>query len=332
MQTIQLAHGSGGVATNQLIESVFKKYLQEFLVGENEDGGVFYPSKGQAISTDSYVVSPVIFSGGDIGKLSICGSSNDVTMMGAKPEFITLGFILEEGLEISLLEKLLQSMSSEIRALGLKILSADTKVVERGNVDKIFINTTAIGSIIKTCSIKQLAQNDVIILSSPIGAHGGVIFCERNQLHIHSDLKSDCRSLYPFLESLLKSSLPIHTLRDATRGGLAAVLNEWAQECKNDILIFEDRVKIPHAVQGICEILGFEAYSLANEGAFVLATPKDTAEKVLSMLHKSGLEDAMIIGEIVPQLTSTPRVILQNAWGSKRFLDSPTGELLPRIC
>ncbi len=333
MQRIKLAHGSGGAATQELISNVFEKYLSSFLQGFGEDGGIFNVDMGRlAVSTDSYVVSPLFFPGGDIGKLSICGSCNDVAMMGAKPKFLTLGFILEEGLEIETLQKILESMAQEINKNDLKILSADTKVVPKGSVDKIFINSTAIGEIIKPCSVKNLANGDAIILSSPIGAHGGVIFCARNEINLKSDLKSDCRSLFCFLDSLLQTDLNLHALRDATRGGLAAVLNEWANSANCDILIQEDEIKIPKEVGGICEILGLEAYSLANEGAFLLALPKDEAKKALEILHQAGLGDASIIGEIRAKSLSIPRVILQNSWGSMRFLDNPVGELLPRIC
>lgn len=333
MQRIKLAHGSGGAATQELVSNVFEKYLLPFLQGFGEDGGIFDVRADRlAVSTDSYVVSPLFFSGGDIGKLSICGSCNDVAMMGARPRFLTLGFILEEGLEIEVLQRVLESMAQEIERNNLKILSADTKVVGKGSVDKIFINSTAIGEVIKPCSINNLADGDAIILSSPIGAHGGVIFCARNEIDLKSDLKSDCRSLFCFLDSLLHSDVRLHTLRDATRGGLAAVLNEWASSVDCDILIQEDAVKIPKEVGGICEILGLEAYSLANEGAFVLSLPKSEAKRALELLHEAGLSDASIIGEIRPKSGNLARVILENSWGSARFLDNPVGELLPRIC
>ncbi|WP_104697523.1 MULTISPECIES: hydrogenase expression/formation protein HypE [unclassified Helicobacter] len=335
MQTIQIAHGSGGAQTNELIEKIFLKYLGSFFVSQGEDGGVFDAnSKKYVVSTDSFVVSPLFFSGGDIGKLSICGSSNDVVMMGAIPRFVTLGFIMEEGLEISVLEKILESMQKELAQTNLKILSADTKVVGKGSVDKIFINTTAIGEVICDISIQNLQEEDVIILSSDIGNHGSVIFCERNDLGITSNIQSDCKQLYGLLENILKNNeIKIHTIRDATRGGLASVLNEWAQSSQMDILIQEEAIRISNEVRGICEILGLEAYALANEGVCVIALPQRYANQVLEMLqsHSDG-KNASIIGKVIQKQTQFPRVILQNAWGSKRFLDLPQGELLPRIC
>lgn len=334
MQTIQMAHGSGGVQTNELIQKVFKKYLGKFLVSDGEDGGVFLSDKKKyATSTDSFVVSPLFFAGGDIGKLSICGSSNDVVMMGAIPKFITLGFIMEEGLKIALLEKILDSMRDELQKTNLKILSADTKVVGKGSVDKIFINTTVIGEVVSDVSIKQLAEDDVIILSGSIGNHGGVIFCARNEIGISSNLQSDCKQLFGMLKPIFDKKIPIHTLRDATRGGLACVLNEWAEASQMDIVVSEQEIKIDDEVQGICEILGLEAYSLANEGVCLIATPREFADEILALLraHSDG-SNASIIGKITKKTTEIPRVILENPWGSKRFLDYPQGELLPRIC
>lgn len=333
MKTIQLAHGSGGAQTNELIDKVFKKYLGEFFVNEGEDGGVFEANGKYASSTDSYVISPLFFPGGDIGKLSICGSSNDVLMMGAIPKFISIGFILEEGLEIQILEKILDSMAKEIKKGDLKILSADTKVVGKGSVDKIFINTTAIGEIVVETSVKNIQEEDVIILSGSIGAHGGVIFCARNEIDLVSDLKSDCKQLRGMIEEILKRKIPIHAMRDATRGGLASVLNEWAQSADVDIAVEEEKIAIANEVKGICEILGLEAYALANEGTCVLSVPKERAEEILEILknHEDGKE-ASIIGVVTKKASNTSRVVLKNAWGSKRFLDYPQGELLPRIC
>ncbi len=332
MQRIQLSHGSGGVMSQRLIDEVFKKYLGEFLIADREDGGVFVSQSRLASSTDSFVVSPVEFAGADIGKLSVCGSCNDVVMMGAKPRYLTLGFILEEGLEIALLERILSSMQKEMRALDLKILSADTKVVPQGSMDQIFINVTAIGEVIKPLSIHAIQEGDVLILSSNIGAHGSVIFCARHEINLQSPLKSDCRCLYPFLHKALHAPLELHALRDATRGGLAAVLNEWAEASGCDLILEEESIKILPEVRGVCEILGLEAYSLANEGAFVCAVKKEDAPALLALLHENGLDEACVIGEVRAKKSSLPRVVLKNAWGSARFLDSPVGEILPRIC
>ncbi|PAF52874.1 hydrogenase expression/formation protein HypE [Helicobacter sp. 13S00477-4] len=336
MQTITLAQGNGGVQTNELIKNIFKKYLGKFIIDGGEDAGVF-ESKGiqdWCVSTDSYVISPIFFPGGNIGKLAICGSSNDVAMKGAKPLYISIGFILEEGFKINELEKILQGMEKELEITKIKILSADTKVVNKGSADKIFINTTVIGKIEKSgISAKNLQVGDVIILSGSIGRHGSVIFCSRNEIGLDSKLKSDCKQLYPILEEIFCSSIVIHSLRDATRGGLAAVLNEWAEMSDVDILIEEDKIPVPKEVKGVCEILGLEPYSLANEGVCVFCVPSNEAQKVCEILKKyQDGKEASIIGYIEAKNTKIPRVVLKNAWGGKRYLDYPQGEILPRIC
>lgn len=335
MRTITLAQGNGGVESNELINNVFKKYLGEFLCAEDEDAGVFLTnSKSYCTSTDSYVISPIFFPGGDIGKLSICGSSNDVAMMGGKPRYISIGFIIEEGFEIAELEKILLSIKKELAYTSLQIISADTKVVPKGNVDKIFINTTAIGEIKKEgISAKNLQDGDCIILSGNIGSHGSVIFCSRSEIELHSNLQSDCKQLYPMLEKIFDDSISVNALRDATRGGLAAVLNEWANTAGVDIILEEEHIPILKEVRGVCEILGLEPYVLANEGVCVFSAPCSEAEKICELLrsHPDGKE-ASIIGKVEKKNISTPRVILKNAWGTKRYLDYPQGEILPRIC
>ncbi|PAF41421.1 hydrogenase expression/formation protein HypE [Helicobacter sp. 11S02596-1] len=336
MKKITLAQGNGGRETNELIEKIFEKHLGSFLLAKGEDAGRFCVPMTQAycVSTDSYVVSPIFFAGGDIGKLSVCGSCNDVAMMGAKPMYLNVGFILEEGLEIASLEKILHSMAQELNHAGVSILSADTKVVPRGNVDKIFINTTAIGAVVKEgISAKNLHDGDVIILSSHIGSHGCVIFSSRAEIDLHSDLKSDCKQLYPMLAGIFETDISICALRDATRGGLAAVLNEWANASGVDIVLESEKIPVLKEVQGVCEILGLEPYSLANEGVCVLCVKACDAKKVCEMLqsHPDGRE-AVVIGKVQARHSDTPRVILSNPWGTKRFLDMPQGELLPRIC
>lgn len=338
MKTVTLAQGNGGVETNDLIEKVFKKHLGEFMLGVGEDAGIFEDfereKKSYCLSTDSYIISPIFFPGGDIGKLSVCGSSNDVTMMGAKPKYLSVGFIIEEGFKIASLEKILVSMASELKEGGLKILSADTKIVPKGACDGIFINTTAVGEIKKTgISCRNLCKSDAIILSGNIGQHGCVIFCERNEIGLISGLKSDCNALYPMLEAIFASSLPIHALRDATRGGLASVLNEWASASGVRISLEEANIPVKKEVRGVCEILGLEPYSLANEGVCVLAVPVQIAQEVCKILNTHPIgKEAVIIGEVSEKNIVNPSVILRNQWGGKRFLDYPQGELLPRIC
>lgn len=346
-KTITLSHGSGGAATNALIEKVFLRYLQEHFISLGEDAGVFSVPKSQcdsersgecgdlAVSTDSFVITPLFFPGGDIGKLSVCGSSNDVAMMGAKPLYMTLGFMLEEGLEIATLESIAKSIASELSHTGIKLLSADTKVVPKGSVDKLFINTTCIGQILQPqISARNVSIGDVIIISAPIGAHGASIFASRETIGLDSGVRSDCAQLFPMLESLFGRDLAIHAMRDATRGGLGAVLHEWAQGLPICIEIEEAAIPVDESVQGICEILGLEPTHLANEGVCVLSVAEKDASAVCATLrdHELGMR-ACVIGRVcAPNAQTQSRVVLVNEWGGRRFMEYPQGELLPRIC
>ncbi len=337
MQTIQLAQGSGGVATNELIEKVFLKHLGELFISQGEDAGVFNADSKMALSTDSFVITPLFFAGGDIGKLSVCGSSNDVAMMGAKPEFMSFGFMIEEGFSIDLLEKIVKSISLELKKTDIKILSADTKVLPKGSIDQIFINTTALGSIkLQNISAKNLQIGDKIILSAPIGAHGASIFASREEIGLSGNLQSDCAQLYPMLEELFGRDLQVRAMRDATRGGLSAVLNEWANASDVMIEVDEERILINDEVKGVCEILGLEAYMLANEGVCVLCVEAKFANEVCEILRKHPLgKQAQIIGEVSANTKSkmlNGRVVLKSQYGGRRFMEYPQGEILPRIC
>lgn len=329
-QSISLAHGSGGVESNALISGIIANILGEVLADSSEDAGVFEANNKLAISTDSFVISPIIFPGGDIGKLCVCGSSNDVSVRGAKPKFMSLSLILEEGFSIATLRQILESIKCEAQNGGIKILSGDTKVVPKGSADGIYINTTCIGEMQCDYSVKNLSVGDDIIVSAPLGTHGAVIFCARNEIALNSDLQSDCAQLYPLLESV--ADYEIHSVRDATRGGLSAVLNEWSNATKLNIEISQEALPILAQVKGVCEILGIEAINLANEGACVLAVPKRESAKVLQALQAHPLgKSAAIIGEIVAK-SDKPSVVLKNAWNAKRYMEYPQGELLPRIC
>ncbi|WP_163535205.1 hydrogenase expression/formation protein HypE [Helicobacter suis] len=331
LDRVALSCGNGGKQSLELIEQVFKPYLGEFLCADGEDGGVFKAEGAWAMSTDSFVVDPLIFAGGDIGKLSVCGSVNDVCMVGSKPTYLSVGFMLEEGLEITLLEQILASMRTELTLGGLKLLSLDTKVLPKNSMDKIFINTTALGpTIYPNLSAKNLEEGQSIIISDSIGSHGALLFALRSEIQLGVSLQSDCKQLFPILEPLFASQYPIYALRDATRGGLAAVLNEWARASLVDIEIKEASIPVLEEVRGVCEILGLEPYVLANEGVCVLSVGSVHATSVCEILAKSGANPA-IIGAVCKQ-SQTPRVFLKNAWGSRRYLEMPEGELLPRIC
>ncbi|WP_257842463.1 hydrogenase expression/formation protein HypE [Helicobacter sp. 11S02629-2] len=336
---VTLPHGSGGASSRELTELVFKAGFKDRLLFDEEDGGRFASrQEGMAVSTDSYIIEPIFFEGGDIGKLSICGSANDCTVSGAAPKYFTLGFIIEEGFLIQDLKTIVDSIYTELKKLDAYILSADTKVVPRfSKLDKqrsqIFINSTCMGEIIRpNLSAKNLEVGNKIILTSDIGRHGATIFVAQNDLQIDSTLKSDCFSLWLLLEDLLKSDLQIHALRDATRGGIASALNEWATSSKVSIELNEASIKIESEVLGICEILGLEPFVLANEGACLISVSAKDATKTLELLNSSPYgKKAHMVGEVVPS-KSRDAVILQNSFGSKRYLEYPQGEILPRIC
>lgn len=281
-----------------------------------------------AISTDSFTLSPIFLDGEtDIGKLCVCGSVNDVLMVGAEPEFLSLAFIIEEGLSVEKLDKIAQSIKKECDKAGVQVVCGDTKVVPKGKGDEIYINTTAFGRIIRACETKNIRQGLSVLISGDIGRHGAAVLVQRNALE--ASIKSDCKCLKDEVMSLLRENVEVVAMRDATRGGLSAVLNEWARQSELDIVIFEEKIIIKDEVKGICELFGYEAYELANEGTFVLCVEKAHEQRALQILQKFN-KNASIIGEVLENRKS--RVILQNAYGAKRFLEAPKGELLPRIC
>ncbi len=328
-KNITLAHGNGGQENSELISKIFYKYFKNDILKKSEDSAVIEDGK-LAFSTDSFTVTPLFFSGGDIGKLSICGTCNDLAMMGAKPKYLTCSVIIEEGFSIRELEKIVRSMKSELKINGAIVVSGDTKVVPKGAVDKLFINTTGIGEIeYSGISASNLKKGMSILVSRNIGSHGATIFSAREGIELDSNLKTDCASLYPQVKALIDGGIEIVAMRDATRGGVSAVLNEWTKASSVCIEVEEEKIPMQESVRGVCEMLGFEAMDLANEGTFVLAVPKSDEVKALEVLkqtHKS----AEIIGSVSMEYKG--RVILKSSWGTKRFLDLPIGELLPRIC
>ncbi len=281
-----------------------------------------------AISTDSFTLSPIFLDDEvNIGKLCVCGSVNDVLMVGAEPEFLSLALIIEEGLSVEKLDKIARSIKKECDKAGVQVVCGDTKVVPKGKGDEIYINTTAFGRIIRACETKNIRQGLSVLVSGDIGRHGAAVLVQRNALE--ASVKSDCKCLKDEVMSLLRENVEVVAMRDATRGGLSAVLNEWARQSGLDIVIFEEKIIIKDEVKGICELFGYEAYELANEGTFVLCVEKAHEQRALQILQKFN-KNASIIGEVLENRKS--RVILQNAYGAKRFLEAPKGELLPRIC
>ncbi|OCL83098.1 hydrogenase expression/formation protein HypE [Arcobacter porcinus] len=328
---VSLAHGNGGLENNELIKEVFYKAFKNDILEKSEDAAIIENGK-LAFSTDSFTVSPLFFKGADIGKLAICGTCNDLAMMGAKPKYLTCSVIIEEGFEVEQLQNIVNSMKKELELNEAIVVSGDTKVVPKGAVDKIFINTTGIGEVLyQGISSNNISEDDLIIVSRDIGAHGATIFTAREGIELNSNLQSDCASLFPQVKALIDSKIKITALRDATRGGVSAVLNEWAKQSNICIEIEEDSIPVSDEVKGVCEILGFEATNLANEGTFVLAISRSDAEKTIEILNRfNDKKNASIIGKVTQEYPE--KVILNSPWGTKRFLDIPSGELLPRIC
>ena len=327
MKKILLAHGGGGQEMNELINGLIFRIFDNEILAQSNDSAILNLSGKIAFSTDSFVVSPTKFPGGDIGKIAVCGTINDLAMVGAKPRYISCALIIEEGLGIDELKEILNSMKSTADEAGVSIVCGDTKVVSKGSCDKIFINTSGIGEIIKESRVGNLKSGAKILLSGDVGRHGAVILANRNELNL--DLQSDCKPLNNVVEALLNASIAPLAMRDATRGGLSAVLNEWAKACGQDIKISEESIAVSDEVMGICEILGFEPYELANEGTFVLAVEPQDEMKAVEILKKFDPK-SNTIGEILD--SNKANVIIQNSYGASRFMEPPKGELLPRIC
>lgn len=336
MNKVQMAHGSGGQAMQKLIGELFMQAFANPWLAEQEDQArldlTALAAGGDrlAFSTDSYVIDPLIFPGGDIGKLAVCGTANDVAVSGAIPRYLSCGFILEEGLSMATLKQVVESMAATARSAGIAIVTGDTKVVQRGAADKLFINTAGIGAIPATIhwAAASLQPGDVLLASGTLGDHGATILNLREGLGLDGGLSSDCAVLTPLIETL--RDLPgIKALRDATRGGVNAVVHEFAAACGYGIELQESKLPINPAVRGVCELLGLDALNFANEGKLVIAVARDSAELALSRLraHPSG-KDAAMIGEVVEQ----QGVRLAGLYGVKRLLDLPHAEPLPRIC
>lgn len=333
---ITMAHGNGGAAMQQLIQDYFVEAFANPILAQGEDQAriplnqLVKQGETLSFSTDSFVIDPIFFPGGNIGKLAVCGTANDVAVCGAKPLYLSCGFILEEGLPLSELREIIQSMTETARVAGIQVVTGDTKVVQKGAVDKIFINTSGIG-VIPTgldWGVHQIQAGDKIIVSGTIGDHGATILNLREKLGIETDLKSDCAVLYPLI-ALLHETGGVKAVRDATRGGVNAVLHEFAQAQQLGINIDEQALPLRQEVRGICELLGLEALNFANEGKLVIVASPEKTEAILTALRSHPLgENAAVIGE----MTTDKKVRLLGLFGQSRLLDLPSNEPLPRIC
>lgn len=336
---VTLAHGGGGRAMRDLIQRVLLPAFDNPLLAPLEDQARIPLAELAALgnrlafTTDTYVVSPIEFPGGDIGKLAVCGTVNDLAMSGARPLYLSCGFVLEEGFELSELTKVAQSMARAAQDAGVSIVTGDTKVVERGAADRIFINTAGIGVIAVGTNISAMraTPGDVVIVNGTLADHGVAILLARNELALDAAVESDCQPLHGLVAAMLAACPDLHCLRDATRGGIATVLSEFATSSNVCIRIRETEVPLDETVRGACEILGLDPLYLANEGKLVAVVPRDSADAVLASMraHPAGRR-AAIIGEV----TSAPAgsVILSTAFGGDRIVDMLVGEQLPRIC
>ncbi|MBQ6130920.1 MAG: hydrogenase expression/formation protein HypE [Selenomonadaceae bacterium] len=327
---ILMAHGAGGKLSAELLHEIILPAFDNEILHELHDGAKIGKL---AMTTDSYVVRPIFFRGGDIGKLAICGTVNDLAVTGAVPKYISAGVILEEGFDFDDLKKIVGSMAAAAREANVKIVTGDTKVVGRGQADGIFINTAGVGELIDGVDIaaKNICAGMKVLVSGTIGDHATAILAGRHGLELPENIKSDCAPLNKMIREMLTVEPKIAMLRDATRGGIAAVLNEIATAANVGILLDEEKIPVREEVGGVCDILGFDVLELANEGKIITVVPAESAEKILSVMRKNIYgKDAAQIGEVVTNAAG--KVGLRTAVGGIRIVDMPTGELVPRIC
>lgn len=331
---VLLAHGGGGKLMHQLIEQMIVPAFANTLLGARHDGATFDVGNARlAFTTDSYVVRPLFFPGGDIGTLAVNGTVNDLAMCGARPLYLSAGFILEEGLPMETLWRVVQSMRRAADAAGVQLVTGDTKVVDRGKGDGIFVNTAGIGVISHSLQISPQAvrPGDAILLSGDLGRHGIAIMAEREGIAFESAIESDCAPLAEIVMKLLDAGVAVRCLRDLTRGGLASALVEIAEAANVRIRVRENAISVREDVRGACEILGFDPLYLANEGRFVAFVAAEDADKSLALLRSHPLgEGANLIGQVSE--SDAQGVILQSSIGANRIVDMFTGEQLPRIC
>jgi len=332
-EKILLAHGSGSRLSHDLISKVLAPAIMNPVLARMDDSAVLDLSGKLAFTTDSYVVNPIFFPGGDIGRLAVCGTVNDLSMSGASPLYMSLALIIEEGLDLDDLRRIMDSVKKTADEARVQIVAGDTKVVDRGKADRLFINTAGIGRIASGADISgsNARPGDIVILSGGIGEHGMAVMSQREGLHFSLPVVSDCAPLNHLVAAMMAASNNIHSLRDPTRGGLASTLNEFAKQSDVGIVIEEDKIPVHDGVRGSCELLGLDPLYIANEGKLVAAVTKDDAARVLSAMKKTKYaRQAAIIGEVTAEHRG--RVVMKTRIGSSRIVDMPVGEILPRIC
>ncbi|MBL6929453.1 MAG: hydrogenase expression/formation protein HypE [Rhodospirillales bacterium] len=331
---VDLTHGSGGRAMAQLIEELFEKEFDNSLLSQRNDQAVFEVLAGRmAMTTDGFVISPHFFPGGNIGSLAVHGTVNDVAMAGAKPLYLSVGMILEEGYPLADLKKIVQSMAAAAREAGVMIVTGDTKVVEKGSGDGIFITTTGVGVVPEGVEVSadRAMPGDKVLVSGSMGDHGVAIMSKRENLTFETEIESDCASLNGMVEKIIAAAPGVHVLRDPTRGGLAAVLNEIALQSGVGVKVREADVPVRQEVHGACELLGLDPMYVANEGKLVAFCAAEDADNILAAMQADPLgRNAAIIGEVIED--SRNFVQMETAFGGMRIVDWLAGEQLPRIC
>lgn len=338
-ENIVLSHGSGGRMSHDLIRTVFHKYFKNPMLSRGNDFAEFdlvgNPDGVRLVmSTDGHIVDPIFFPGGDIGRLAVAGTVNDISMSGGLPKFLTASFIIEEGFPISDLEKIAESMQKTAMEAGVEIIAGDTKVAEHGKADKIFISTSGVGFVSKRVKIggEYASPGDAVIISGSIGDHGIAVLAARNQLGFRTTIKSDLAPLNHLIQKVLIVSPGVHVLRDPTRGGLATSLNEIALQSGVTIELIEEKIPVKREVRSACDMLGFDPMYVANEGKVIIILPASQADDALKSLHADPLgQGAAIIGHVI-QSSGPSRVTMLTQIGGTRIVDMLTGEMLPRIC
>jgi hydrogenase expression/formation protein HypE len=331
-EIITLAYGSGGKKTSELIDEILVPAFNNPELSKLSDGALLNSEAKIAFSTDSFVISPYFFPGGDIGKLSVCGTVNDLCMCGGEPKYLSLGFIIEEGFSVAHLIKIVESIKETAKECNVKVVTGDTKVVERGKGDGIYINTSGIGFIkYEDLGEDRIKEGDVVIVSGTMGDHGIAVMATRNNLITGSEIQSDCTPLHRLSGELLEFKDAVKIMRDPTRGGLATTLNEFVE--RNDLCIEleEDSIPIKASVANACEILGLDPLYSANEGKIVAVVAADKAEEIIKALKKyEEGRDAAVIGKITSRYPG--KVVIKTYLGGTRILSKLTGAQLPRIC
>jgi hydrogenase expression/formation protein HypE len=328
---ILLSHGGGGKKMDDLIQNSIISKLQTNTASLHDSVSLEVPGAKIAFTSDSFVVSPLFFSGANIGSLAVYGTVNDLAMSGAKPLWLSLSFILEEGFPISDLDRIMDTIQEAAETASVKIVTGDTKVVERGKGDGIFINTSGIGLIEHNLCIhpNSIRDGDAIIINGDIGRHGTAVMSARDGIELNCDIKSDCAPLNHTVGMLIANQIPIHCMRDLTRGGLGSALNELARATNLGIEIDDECIPLNPTVEAFCEVLGLEAHFLANEGRFVCFTPQEATKKTLSLIRED-FPEAIVIGKVTKEHKGI--VTIRDDWGGKKILHYISGEQLPRIC